>query len=139
MLFLLLACKEPGLLSSVTIKLSEGTLEEALPAMGLGLGAAAVVAEICPLEGVNGYTFTGLGAESLGITDFMGESSETSARITFPHAGIANHPGGLVISTDADRINWTFTWLRPAGSLSYEAFADEVVRLLENGLMGVRT
>jgi hypothetical protein len=36
-------------------------------------------------------------------------------------------------------INWTFTWLRPAGPLSYEAFADEVVRLLENGLIGVRT
>jgi hypothetical protein len=36
-------------------------------------------------------------------------------------------------------INWTFTWLRPAGALSYEAFADEVVRLLENGLIGVRT
>ena len=36
-------------------------------------------------------------------------------------------------------INWTFTWLRPAGSLSYEAFADEVVQLLERGLIGVRT
>ena len=36
-------------------------------------------------------------------------------------------------------INWTFTWLRPAGALSYEAFAVEVVRLLENGLIGVRT
>ena len=36
-------------------------------------------------------------------------------------------------------INWTFTWLRPAGALSYEAFADEVVRLLESGLIGVRT
>jgi hypothetical protein len=36
-------------------------------------------------------------------------------------------------------INWTFTWLRPGGALSYEAFADEVVRLLESGLIGVRT
>ena len=31
-------------------------------------------------------------------------------------------------------INWTFTWLNPNGPLSYEAFADEVIRLLENGL-----
>ena len=33
-------------------------------------------------------------------------------------------------------INWTFTWLRPSGAMSYVAFADEVVRLLEHGLAG---
>ena len=31
-------------------------------------------------------------------------------------------------------INWTFTWLRPGGDLSYTAFADEVIALLERGL-----
>lgn len=31
-------------------------------------------------------------------------------------------------------INWTFTWLRPGGTMSYAAFADEVVAMLENGL-----
>lgn len=31
-------------------------------------------------------------------------------------------------------INWTFTWLRPGGAMSYHAFADEVVRVLESGL-----
>ena len=31
-------------------------------------------------------------------------------------------------------INWTFTWLRPAGALSYRGFADEVIDLLERGL-----
>jgi AcrR family transcriptional regulator len=31
-------------------------------------------------------------------------------------------------------INWTFTWLRPQGRLSYAAFADEVIALLERGL-----
>ena len=31
-------------------------------------------------------------------------------------------------------INWTFTWLRPGGSLSYTAFADEVIAMLEGGL-----
>ena len=31
-------------------------------------------------------------------------------------------------------INWTFTWLRPGGTLSYVAFADEVIQLLERGL-----
>ncbi|MDO9436341.1 TetR/AcrR family transcriptional regulator [Hydrogenophaga sp.] len=33
-------------------------------------------------------------------------------------------------------INWTFTWLRPDGAMSYSAFADEVVSMLERGLSG---
>ena len=33
-------------------------------------------------------------------------------------------------------INWTFTWLRPDGPMSYGAFADEVIALLERGLDG---
>jgi AcrR family transcriptional regulator len=35
-------------------------------------------------------------------------------------------------------INWTFTWLRPGGAMSYAAFADEVIAMLEHGLAGVR-
>jgi len=31
-------------------------------------------------------------------------------------------------------INWTFTWLRPGGALSYTAFAEEVIAMLEHGL-----
>jgi AcrR family transcriptional regulator len=31
-------------------------------------------------------------------------------------------------------INWTFTWLRPGGRMSYAAFAEEVIALLERGL-----
>ncbi len=31
-------------------------------------------------------------------------------------------------------INWTFTWLRPGGAMSYAAFAEEVIRMLEGGL-----
>ena len=30
-------------------------------------------------------------------------------------------------------INWTFTWLRPAGPISYAQFAREVVQTLERG------
>jgi AcrR family transcriptional regulator len=30
-------------------------------------------------------------------------------------------------------INWTFTWLRPDGPMSYADFADEVIRTLERG------
>ena len=31
-------------------------------------------------------------------------------------------------------INWTFTWLRPGGPMSYGAFAEEVIGMLEKGL-----
>ena len=30
-------------------------------------------------------------------------------------------------------INWTFTWLRPEGPMSYAQFANEVVAVMENG------
>jgi AcrR family transcriptional regulator len=33
-------------------------------------------------------------------------------------------------------INWTFTWLKPQGAMSYASFAEEVILLLENGLGG---
>ncbi|MGE0098948.1 MAG: TetR/AcrR family transcriptional regulator [Hydrogenophaga sp.] len=33
-------------------------------------------------------------------------------------------------------INWPFTWLRPGGPMSYSAFADEVVAVLERGMTG---
>ena len=32
-------------------------------------------------------------------------------------------------------INWTFTWLKPGGKLSYAAFAEMVVDLIEGGLV----
>ena len=31
-------------------------------------------------------------------------------------------------------VNWTFTWLRPGGKMSYAAFADEVIAVLDRGL-----
>ena len=32
-------------------------------------------------------------------------------------------------------INWTFTWLRPGGAMSYAAFAEQVIGMLEHGLV----
>ncbi|MEY2993748.1 MAG: hypothetical protein RL357_683, partial [Pseudomonadota bacterium] len=31
-------------------------------------------------------------------------------------------------------MNWTFTWLKAGGPLSYAQFADEVIQLLERGM-----
>lgn len=36
-------------------------------------------------------------------------------------------------------INWTFTWLRPGGPLSYADFAEEVIAMLDQGLAGPAT
>jgi AcrR family transcriptional regulator len=46
------------------------------------------------------------------------------------------HPGNQAAVTMMvfGMINWTFTWLRPGGAMSYAAFADEVVAMLEGGL-----
>ena len=51
------------------------------------------------------------------------------------------HPGRLNATNQTaitmmlfGMINWTFTWLRPGGPISYVAFADEVIALLEKGL-----
>ena len=33
-------------------------------------------------------------------------------------------------------INWTFTWLKPGGPLTYAQFAEAVVGMLEGGLNG---
>jgi AcrR family transcriptional regulator len=33
-------------------------------------------------------------------------------------------------------INWTFTWLRPGGQITYAQFAETVVGMLESGLNG---
>ena len=59
-------------------------------------------------------------------------------RRAYPHR-LTPHNQTAVAMMLFGMINWTFTWLRPAGPLSYEAFADEVIRLIENGLIGVRT
>ena len=34
-------------------------------------------------------------------------------------------------------MNWTFTWLKPDGPLSYEGYAEMVIDMLENGLGGL--
>ncbi len=39
-----------------------------------------------------------------------------------------------IVMTLFGMINWTFTWLRPGGSLSYADFAEEVIALLDHGL-----
>jgi AcrR family transcriptional regulator len=46
-----------------------------------------------------------------------------------------NHNQTAITMMVFGMINWTFTWLRPGGTMSYAAFADEVIRTLESGLV----
>lgn len=44
------------------------------------------------------------------------------------------HNQTAVAMTLFGMINWTFTWLRPDGSMSYADFAEQVIALLDRGL-----
>ncbi|RZT29674.1 TetR/AcrR family transcriptional regulator [Cupriavidus agavae] len=56
-------------------------------------------------------------------------------RLAFPERVTAENQTALTM-TVFGMINWTFTWLKPGGKLSYAQFAEMVVDLLENGLTG---
>ena len=89
-------------------------------------------------------------AALLGSTQFLGEEQReiilnrerdvVSAvtrflRRAYPER-VQAHNQTAIAMTLFGMINWTFTWLRPGGPLSYTAFADEVIALLDNGLGG---
>jgi AcrR family transcriptional regulator len=59
------------------------------------------------------------------VTRFMGRAYPT--RVDAVH----QTPATMMLF---GMINWTFTWLRPGGPLSYSAFAEEVIAMLEHGL-----
>ena len=88
-------------------------------------------------------------AALLGSTQFLGEEQRevilnrqrdvVSAvtrflRRAYPERVHAGNQTAIAM-TLFGMINWTFTWLRPDGSMSYPQFADEVVALLDRGLV----
>ena len=58
-------------------------------------------------------------------------------RRAYPHRIDAGNQTAVTM-TLFGMINWTFTWLRPSGPMSYAAFADEVFALLDQGLADKR-
>ena len=89
-------------------------------------------------------------AALLGSTQFLGDEQrevildrqrDVVAAVTrflrraYPDR-LNEHNQTAIAMTLFGMINWTFTWLRPGGPLSYTAFADEVIALLDNGLGG---
>jgi AcrR family transcriptional regulator len=56
-------------------------------------------------------------------------------RRAYPHRVTPQNQTALTM-TLFGMINWTFTWLRPGGSMSYGQFAEEVVGVLERGFAG---
>ena len=87
-------------------------------------------------------------AALLGSTQFLGEEQRevilnrqrdvVSAVTRFLRRAYPDRVGKTnqtaVTMTLFGMINWTFTWLRPGGAMSYPAFADEVIALLDRGL-----
>ena len=88
-------------------------------------------------------------AALLGSTQFLGEEQRevilnrqrdvVSAvtrflRRAYPDR-VQAHNQTAIAMTLFGMINWTFTWLRPDGSMSYPQFADEVIALLDRGLV----
>lgn len=55
-------------------------------------------------------------------------------RLAYPERVTAENQTPLTM-TVFGMINWTFTWLKPGGRLSYAAFAEMVVGLIEGGLV----
>lgn len=54
-------------------------------------------------------------------------------RRAYPHSVSADNQLAVAMMLFG-MINWTFTWLRPRGAMSYGAFAEQVIGLLEHGL-----
>ena len=88
-------------------------------------------------------------AALLGSTQFLGEEQReiilnrerdvVSAvtrflRRAYPER-VQAHNQTAIAMTLFGMINWTFTWLRPGGSMSYPQFAEEVLALLDRGLV----
>lgn len=57
-------------------------------------------------------------------------------RLAFPERVTRENQTALTM-TVFGMINWTFTWLKPGGKLSYAQFAEMVIDLLEGGLARV--
>ncbi|MCS6764833.1 MAG: TetR/AcrR family transcriptional regulator [Candidatus Protistobacter heckmanni] len=56
-------------------------------------------------------------------------------RRTYPGRVTARNQSAIAMMVFG-MINWTFTWLRPGGKLSYADFAQQVIDVLEQGLGG---
>jgi hypothetical protein len=54
-------------------------------------------------------------------------SAATNGRLAVPAA----LPAAMLVF---GMINWTFTWLKPGGPMSYAEFAEWVIRMVEGGI-----
>ncbi len=108
-IFLSLAsgCKEPGTLSAISALDSEAALAEATPALRTGLALTSLTGEICTQDALEGYTFTGIGADTLGITSAtVIRDEDGTTHLTFPPVGLDGGLGTLSMDSDAERRSW---------------------------------
>lgn len=114
MLLWMWACAEPGLLDKVSQQLSAGVLDDADPALRLGVELGSLAAEICPMQGtgtVDEGDFDGWGSDALTLGELRSSVAENGSRtFTFNQAGLHDHPGNVNILTSPEWDSFSFTW-----------------------------
>lgn len=129
MMLYLLACSEPGLLSSVSEVLADEALAESEEGLQMVTALSGLAAETCLAGTVNGYTFTGRSASALGITSAVVTIEDTTEIWTFSEAGLDAHAGTLEVRTDGQRddlaISWTADGLTLAAELEVRACGSD--------------
>ncbi len=109
MILLFLACESTPPLERVSDALAADAAADASPAIGLLVSTAALVAEPCAMESVDGYLWRGEGARALGVTTAEVSVDESNGEKTWDFGAVSLGTdedavtGGLVITLDSAR------------------------------------
>jgi len=117
-MLLFFACGSPPPLERVSDALAADAVADAAPAIGLLVSTAALVAEPCAIESVDGYLWRGEGARALGVTTADVSIDESSGEKTWDFGvvslvagsdddGESVVTGGLSITLDSARTSAT--------------------------------
>jgi hypothetical protein len=138
MLFII-GCDDPGLMEAVTASLAEEVQVAAEPGMTLSLDTAGLVAEICSLDVLKDYVFSGAAANGLEIAvpDTFLEKQDGSVEFQFFDVMVGDQLGTLVLSGESARVSWDVLWENYAGvstgllegSVAVERCSSESIRL----------
>lgn len=110
MILALLACEEPGTLSSVADALATDAEVQGEPALQLTLAVAGVLAETCNVDDISSYAFTGPYAAAMGVTGVTVSTSEEQFIWTATDAGLGTDLGTLEYTTNSSALNFAIEY-----------------------------
>lgn len=116
-LAMLVACEEPGLLSSVTEELGARTVEQATDGIRLFVASASIVGETCGVDDVGSHTFIGAGATLLGASVATPVESSQAPTWVFSDVQFGGDTGDLHLATDEAGEDYTVSWQGGGDSL----------------------